>query len=215
MKKIIIFILLSLLTFVGCFFGSPYLKLYFLKSAYDKGDYQPIIQSIDFETLRPNLKTQLYERVDDAIADSDVTQALQVLGVKPAILKNFGVSFVDGAIDGAITADNLDKLAHGQISKDSERLLAGVAFMGGFVDMDMLVQDYLKTGDVNVAISNQKVAIAKQFATQISVSAKPELNYCGINCFYVQTHIKGYPIKVLLSRYGVFDWQIDNVILPK
>lgn len=212
MKKAIVPVLL-LVVFVVCFVGSPYYKLYVLKGAYDKGDYQPIVQSIDFQQLRPNLKHQLYPKIEQMINNNQATAVLQVLGIKNATLKNAGIRLVDGAIDGAITADNLDKLARGEISKDSELLLAGVALMGGFIDVDKLLQDYLQTGDVNVAIRQQKTAIAKQFAARATVSAKPKLSYCGINCFYVQTDIKGYPVQVLLSRHGVFDWKIDDVLL--
>ncbi len=214
MKKALIFILSLLFIFAIVFFGSPYYKLYTLKNAYDKGDYQPIIAAVDFEVLRPNLKHQLYPKVDGVINNHQIVGVLKMVGVKQPTLKNFGIRFVDMAIDRAITADNMHKLAQGQIDKDSEPLIAGVALMGGFVNIEKLVQDYLQTGDFNKAINKQKVSIAKEFAMHTAVSTKPELAYCGINCFTIKTSVKTYPIQVVLSRHHIIDWKIDNVILP-
>ena len=214
MKTLTKISLLVVFVFIVVFFGSPYYKLYGLKSAYEKGDYQPIIDSIDFDTLRPNLKNQLYQKVDVLLLDGKIASVTQLLGLKQETLKNFGVRFVDATIDGAITTENLSALSKGEMSKDSERLLAGVALMGGFVDMDKLLQDYLMTGDIQSAITQQKVGILKGLATQTATPQNPQIHYCGFNCFAIDTKIKQYPITIMMSRRHIVDWQIDNIILP-
>ncbi len=198
--------------------GSPYYRLYTLKNAYDNGDYAPIINSIDFEQLRPNLKQQLYIKAEDKLASEEVMQGLSLLGGlfgmddKPLI--SIAHDFIDTAIDQGVTPDNLTRLAQGEVSSQSIPMLAGLAMFGGYVDMERLMVDYISTGDINAAIENQKVAIAKKAADNIEAPTKPKLSYCGIHCFQVATTIKNEPYVVIMNRHQIVDWRITNVILP-
>lgn len=214
MKTLISWTLFLTLMVAMVLFVSPYYKLYTFKSAYDRGDYAPIIQSINFDALRPHLKHQLYAKVDTIIATHELTAMLSLVGVGQGELKNFGVRYVDTAIDKAITKNNLTALAQGQITKDSEPLLAGVALAMGLVDVPKLAKDYLSTGDIHQAVQHQKTAIAKKASHFVGTPTQPVFEYCGINCFSVATTIKGRPITVLMSRVGLVDWQIDGVVLP-
>lgn len=213
MKKALSFSFFIVIVAVAVLALSPYYKLYTFKTAYEQGDYAPIINSIDFETLRPNLKHQFYGKFDDFIAQNHLDQALSLLGVKPEQVHNYGVRFIDNAVDKAITPDNLTALATGNITKDSEPLLIGVALMSGAVDVPKLVQSYFRTGDVETAISEQKQAIAKQ--TTNADSPKPTFGYCGVNCFAIDTSVKNQPISIVMTRHQVVDWRIDNVILKE
>lgn len=214
MRTLVSWIIFLAMMVALAMFASPYYKLYTFKSAYDAGDYTPIIGSINFDTLRPNLKRQLHAKVDNIIATNDLVPVLSLVGVGQGELKNFGVRYVDTAIDKAITKDNLTALAQGQLTKDSEPLLAGVAVATGLVDMPKLAKDYLSTGDISQAIESQKTDIAKKATAFVGTPSQPVLSYCGINCFSVATTIKERPITVMMSRVGLVEWQIDNVILP-
>lgn len=198
--------------------GSPYYKLYTLKNAYDKGDYAPIIKSIHFERLRPNLKQQLYTKTDDWLASNEVMQGLSLfgglLGMDDKKLVSIAHDFIDTSVDKGVTPDNLTRLAQGELSPESMPMLIGLAMLGGHVDIEHLMRDYLSTGDINVAIDNQKVAIAKKVGKEVEQPTKPKLSYCGINCFEVTTTIKNQPYTIIMSRHQIVDWQIDNVILP-
>ncbi|WP_066804981.1 DUF2939 domain-containing protein [Moraxella oblonga] len=190
---------------------SPYYKLYTLKTAYEQGDYASMVNSVDFETLRPNLKHQFYEKFDGFVAQNNLDQALSLFGVKPEQIHNYGVRFIDNAVDKAITPDNLTALATGNVNKDSEPLLIGIALVSGAVDVPKLVQSYFRTGNVEQAISEQKQQITKKTTT--TNSPKPTFKYCGFNCFAIDTAIKNQPIRIIMTRHQVVDWRIDNVIL--
>lgn len=211
-------LLSGLLVLVIIILGSPYYQLYTLKKAYDKGDYAPIINSIDFEQLRPNLKQQLYTKAEDKLASEEVMQGLSLfgglLGVDDKQLSSIAHDFIDTAIDKGVTADNLTRLAQGEVSSQSLPMLVGLAMFGGYVDVQRLVVDYANTGDINAAIENQKVAIAKKVAANTEQPTKPKLSYCGIHCFQVATTIKGKPYVVIMNRHQIVNWRITNVILP-
>lgn len=210
MKKFIIFVLLVVVLALVVI-ASPYYKLHTLKVAYDQGDYQPIVHSIDFERLRANLKEQLHPKVKTAINDSRILGSFQVLGVNSAALDGLTNGLVDRAIDGAITKDNAQQLMQGELSANSWQLLILLALAVGLVDGDKLVQDYLMTGDIHQAISVQKHTI-KQLGNQLG--GEPVLGYCGMNCFEIQTAMMGEPVTIVMSRRALWDWQIDNVLLP-
>ena len=215
MKVLSRLILFIIILGVVAFFASPYYKLYTLKTAYDKGDYTPIIAAVNFEQLRPNLKEQLQNKVDNTLADNaQLVGMAKLLGADEGKLRNFAMGYIDNAVDKAITADNLTALVHGDVTKDSEPLLAGLALAGGLVDMGKLASDFMATGDLNQAVSKQKTAIAKKALSATGTPEKPELSYCGLNCFSVATRIKDKPVSIILHRHNGFDWQIDNVVLP-
>lgn len=114
--------------------GSPYYKLYTLKNAYDNGDYAPIINSIDFETLRPNLKHQLITKTDNWLGSNDVVQGLPLfgglLGLDGAKLNTIAHSFINTAVDKGITPENLTRLAQGDVQPEIEPMLVGIALFG-------------------------------------------------------------------------------------
>lgn len=210
-------IVLSIITAI-VLFASPYYHLYTLKNAYEKGDYAYIIDSVDFETLRPNLKSQLYVRLDDILTQSKLATAVSMIGVERDDLTGYGERFIDKTIDATITPTNLNKLATGDLT-DSEPLLITLAVAGGLVDTGKLVGDFLKTGNIDKAVARQQEHIASQFASTETnpdqTDNKPTLRYCGINCFAVDTTVKNYPISVVMTRHqGVF-WRIDNVVFTQ
>lgn len=211
MKKVLSLSIVIVLIAVLVVALSPYYKLYTFKTAYEQGDYTPIINSVDFEMLRPNLKNQLYTKLDKFIAKNNLDQALSLLGIKSEQVHNYGVRFIDNAVDKAVTPDNLTALATGNINKDSEPLLIGIALASGMVDIPKLVQSYFKTGDMDKAISEQKKAIAKQ--TDTANNTKTTFSYCGFNCFAIDTAIKNQPISIIMTRHQIVDWRIDNIIL--
>ncbi|OPH35900.1 Protein of uncharacterised function (DUF2939) [Moraxella equi] len=198
--------------------GSPYYKLYTLKNAYDNGDYAPIINSIDFEMLRPSLKHQLITKTDNWLGSNDVVRGLSLfgglLGLDGAKLNTIAHSFINTAVDKGITPENLTRLAQGDVQPESEPMLVGIALFGGYVDTERLLTDYISTGDMNIAINNQKTAIATKASDNIGQPTQPKLSYCGLNCFEVATTIKDKPYTIVMHRHQVLDWQIVNVVLP-
>lgn len=191
---------------------SPYYQLYRLKSAYERADYQTLTQSIDFEALRPSLKREAHTKME-AFLQSQNLAPLALIGIKPMQVHNLGVRLVDNAIDKAITKDNLNKLLAGEITKDSEVLLAMVALSLGLVDMDRLMADYLQTGDIQSAISAQQVAIAQKATSVIGAPTSPKVGYCAFDCFYIKTTLKDKPITIIMHRRQLINWQIAEVIL--
>ena len=192
---------------------SPYYQLYRLKTAYERADYATITQSINFEVLRPNLKREAHDRLE-AFLNGQNLAPLAIIGLKPMQIHNVGVRLVDNAIDKAITKDNLNKLLAGEITKDSEALLAMMALGLGLVDIEKLVADYLQTGDIQSAISAQQVAIAQKATKVIGKPTNPKVGYCAFDCFYIKTTLKDKPITVIMHRHRLIYWQIDSLILP-
>ena len=212
LSRLIVFIIIL---GVVAFFASPYYKLYTLKNAYDNGDYTPIIAAVNFDQLRPNLKEQLQTKVDNTLADNaQLLGMAKLLGVNDGKLRNYAIGYIDTAVDKAITADNVSALVQGNVTKDSEPLLIGLALVGGLVDMGKLASDFMATGDLDQAVNKQKTDIATKALNATGTPDKPTLSYCGINCFNVTTVVKGKPVSVILHRHNGFDWQIDNVVLP-
>ncbi|TWV80807.1 DUF2939 domain-containing protein [Moraxella sp. VT-16-12] len=216
MKTLLKFVAAFLVVLLVVMFVSPYYQLYRFKNAYEQNDYALIIASIDYETFRPNLKQQLHTKIATTISQQGLALFLPMLGVPQKELENFAIRFVDGAVDKAITPDNLTKLAQGDITKDSEPLLLGLIFWlgGDLVDVGALMQDYLATGDMHHAIARQETLI-KQNAKHLNIKpAAFDVGYCGMNCFFVKTAIKNQPITIKMSRHQWVMWQIDEVVLP-
>lgn len=215
MKTLSRLMLLCVVLCLVAFVASPYYKLYALKQAYDKGDYATIIGSVDFAALRPNIKEQLQNHVDDTIAQNlQIQSVAKVLGIDDGKLRNYALMFIDTAVDKAITTENFTALAQGDITKDSEAFLGGVAVVSGLVDTQKLITDFISTGDIDKAISNQKADIAKKALAMTGTPDKPQLAYCGLNCFRLSSQIKGKPITVIMQRHNLLDWKITNVLLP-
>lgn len=190
---------------------SPYYQLYRFKVAHERGDYTPIISAIDYDTLRPSIKKQCYQKLDDFVGQRAVAL---VFGSDE--IKNGGVRLIETAVDNAITPDGLTQLSQGQIPKDSEPLLmALVLWLGGdLLDLPKLAQDYLTTGDIHIAIANQATTIARQASNLQIKPTTPDVGYCGLNCFFIKTTIKNKPVSIIMTRHQLIYWQISDIILP-
>ena len=188
--KISLFLLIIVLVIAGV---SPYYRLYQLNQAYEKGDYLPIVQGVDFDALRSNLKTQLYTKADNLA--QEVPKELEFLGINQEKLNNLAKTMINDSIDNVITYDNAIRLSKGEIQA-TDASIADLAVLGGAWQS---LADSKPSQAIDVDQNNDK---------------NHQLGYCGINCFSVKTNVKGKDVDVRLSRYGLTQWKIDNVILP-
>ncbi|WP_435931721.1 DUF2939 domain-containing protein [Moraxella bovoculi] len=188
--KISLFLLIIVLIIVGV---SPYYRLYQLNQAYERGDYLPIAQAVDFDTLRNNLKTQLYTKADNLA--QEVPKELEFLGINQEKLNNLAKTMIDGSIDNVITYDNAIRLSKGEIQAT-----------------DASIADLVVLGDAWQSLDNNEPNQATDVDQNNDKNNK--LGYCGINCFSVKTSVQGKNVDVRLSRHGLTQWKIDNVILP-
>lgn len=188
--KISLFLLIIVLIIVGV---SPYYRLYQLNQAYKRGDYLPIVQAVDFDTLRNNLKTQLYTKADNLA--QEVPKELEFLGINQEKLNNLAKTMIDGSIDNVITYDNAIRLSKGEIQAT-----------------DVSIADLVVLGDAWQSLDDSE----PNQATDVDQNndKNHQLGYCGINCFSVKTSVQGKNVDVRLSRHGLTQWKIDNVILP-
>lgn len=193
---------------------SPYYQLYRFKTAHEQGDYTPIISSIDYDSFRPSVKRELLGKLDN-IKHHQVMTLLPLLGGSPDKMETFAVNFIDGAVDRAITPDNLTELSRGNITKDSEPLLMGLMLWLGadLLNLGTLMQDYLATGDIQTAIARQEKLIRKNAKHLTIKPSTPDVGYCGINCFFIKTDIKNQTITIKMSRHKLITWQIDDITL--
>lgn len=188
--KISLFLLVIVLIIAGV---SPYYRLYQLNQAYERGDYLPIVQAVDFDTLRNNLKTQLYTKADNLA--QEVPKELEFLGINQEKLNNLAKTMIDGSIDNVITYDNAIRLSKGEIQA-TDASIADLVVLG---DAWQSLDDSEPNQATDVDQNNDK---------------NHQLGYCGINCFSVKTSVQGKDVDVRLSRHGLTQWKIDNVILP-
>ncbi|WP_435938880.1 DUF2939 domain-containing protein [Moraxella bovoculi] len=188
--KISLFLLIIVLITVGV---SPYYRLYQLNQAYERGDYLPIAQAVDFDTLRNNLKTQLYTKADNLA--QEVPKELEFLGINQEKLNNLAKTMIDGSIDNVITYDNAIRLSKGEIQAT-----------------DASIADLVVLGDAWQSLDDSEPNQATDVDQNNDKNNK--LGYCGINCFSVKTSVQGKNVDVRLSRHGLTQWKIDNVILP-
>lgn len=219
MKKLITLLLLFIVIAVAVFAGSPYYSAYNLKKAYDAKDGATIAAAIDYEQLRPSVKTQLTSRFADTMAQYPLVAEL---GGDP--LKQAANDFILQAVDGAITPQNIETLINtqGQANTATKELAAAWAIASNQVDIKALIQDLIiHRGDVNAVVKqqvqqmmNQQAAQLEQQVAQGADSDKPTLNYCGISCFKISGQVKGYPLTIEMQREGFIDWKIIDVVLP-
>ncbi|AKG18091.1 hypothetical protein AAX09_00160 [Moraxella bovoculi] len=188
--KISLFLLVIVLIIAGV---SPYYRLYQLNQAYERGDYLPIVQAVDFDTLRSNLKTQLYTKADNLA--QEVPKELEFLGINQEKLNNLAKIMIDGSIDNVITYDNAIRLSKGEIQA-TDASIADLVVLG---DAWQSLDDSEPNQATDVDQNNDK---------------NHQLSYCGINRFSVKTSAQGKNVDVRLSRHGLTQWKIDNVILP-
>lgn len=219
MKKLITLLTLLIVIAVAIYAGSPYYTAYQLKNAYDAKDGAAIAAAIDYEQLRPNVKGQLTRNFANTIASYPLVAEL---GGEP--LTQAANDFISQSVDGAITAQNIEKLieTQGQANTATKELAAAWAIASNQVDLKNLIQELIiHRGDVNTVIKqqvqqmmNKQASQLEQQASQGADSDQPKLSYCGINCFTISGQVKGYPLTVEMQRQGLVDWKIINVVLP-
>lgn len=219
MKKLISLLMLLVVIAVAVYAGSPYYTAYQLKNAYDAKDGATIAAAIDYEQLRPNIKNQLTSDFANTITSYPLVAEL---GGEP--LTQAANSFIEQSVDGAITAQNIERLieTQGQANTVTKELAAAWAISSNQMDLKNLIQDLIiHRGDIDAVVKQQveqmmskQAAQLEQQATQGTDSDKPKLSYCGINCFTISGQIKGYPLTIEMQRQGLLDWKIIDVVLP-
>lgn len=219
MKKIGALIVLVIIIILAVFLGSPYYAAYQLKNAYDNKDGATIAAAIDYERVRPSIKTQLSE--DFAITMRKYPMVAELGG---APLTEAANGFIVQAVDGAITPNNIERLINtqGQANTATKELAAAWAIASNQVDLKNLIRDMIiNRGDIDAVVKNQIEQVMAKQARELESQAatgedsdKPSLSYCGINCFSISGQVKGYPITIEMAREGLVDWQIVDVILP-
>ncbi len=124
MKKLISLLMLLVIIAVAVYAGSPYYTAYQLKNAYDAKDGAAIAAAIDYEQLRPNIKNQLTSDFANTIASYPLVAEL---GGEP--LTQAANSFIEQSVDGAITAQNIERLieTQGQANTATKELAAAWA----------------------------------------------------------------------------------------
>ena len=203
MKKLIVLLIVIAVAIYG---GSPYYSAYQLKNAYDAKDGATIAAAIDYEQVRPSIQNQLTSQFG-----APLTEAAN--------------GFITQAVDGAITAQNIEKLINtqGQANTATKELAAAWAIASNQVDLKNLIQNLIiQRGDVNAVVKNQmqqimqkQAAELEQQAAQGTDSDKPKLAYCGINCFTISGQVKGYPLTIEMQREGLINWKIVDIVLPQ
>ncbi|AMN48511.1 DUF2939 domain-containing protein [Psychrobacter sp. P2G3] len=219
MKKLMTLLMLLLVIAVAIYAGSPYYSAYQLKKAYDAKDGATIAAAINYEQVRPSMKTQLTSRFANTMEQYPLVAELS--GEPLAKAAN---SFIVQAVDSAVTPENIEKLINtqGQANTATKELAAAWAISSNQVDLKNLIQDLIiHRGDVDAVVKqqvqqmmSQQAAQLEQQATQGTDSDKPKLSYCGINCFTISGQVKGYPITIEMQREGFIEWKIVDVVLP-
>ena len=102
MKKLTAFIFFILILFVAAYAGSPYYTAYQLKQAYEAKDGAVIANHIDYDSLRPDLKTQLNSKFADTLSQYPM---IAQLGGAP--LTQAANEFIVRSVEGAITPQNI------------------------------------------------------------------------------------------------------------
>lgn len=219
MKKLITLLLLLVIIAVAIYAGSPYYSAYQLKKAYDAKDGATIAAAIDYEQLRPSVQTQLTSKFANTMTEYPLVAEI---GGEPLI--KAANEFINQAVDGAITPENIERLidTQGQANTATKELAAAWAIASNQVDLKYLIQDLItQRGNVEAVVKNQmqqvmqkQAAELEQQAAQSSDSNQPTLSYCGIDCFTISGAVKGYPLIIEMQRDGLVNWKIVNVVLP-
>ncbi|MDO4251096.1 MAG: DUF2939 domain-containing protein [Moraxella sp.] len=216
MKRIFLGFFVILLLLFAMIGVSPYARLYQAKTAYEKGDFEPLLNMIDYPKVQADLANTLNERLDETL--SNKKELVFVQSIAPDMVDHIHSKItkqITHASKRAITADNLRQLLKGQISEDSRALAFLWAVASDYVDYEALLSD-AASGDKAVIMAGQEAVIAKKVAQRFGkpIPSKPVFEYCGYDCFYVAGAISGQPVGVYLYRDGLFGWKIHRVILP-
>ncbi len=219
MKKLTTLLILLVVIAIAIYAGSPYYSAYQIKNAYDAKDGATIAAAIDYEKVRPSVKTQLINNFANTMTKYPLVAEL---GGEP--LNQAANDFITQAVNGAITPHNVEKLINtqGQANTATKELAAAWAISSNQVDLKNLIQDLIVyRGDVSAVVKNQMQQIMGKQAAELEQQAalgtdsdKPILSYCGINCFSITGQVKGYPLIVVMERKGLIDWKIVDMVLP-
>ncbi|WP_227428944.1 DUF2939 domain-containing protein [Psychrobacter sp. I-STPA6b] len=219
MKKFTAFLFFIIILCLGIFFGSPYYTAYQLKNAYEAKDGAALSAQIDYEQLRPNLKEQLSYKFATTL--NKYPMVAQLGG---SALNQAADEFIERSVDGAITPQNIERIitTQGQANQATKELAAAWAIASNQVNLQNLIQDLIiQRGDIDAVVKNQMQIMMEQQEQALEAhmaqgedSDKPQLSYCGINCFKISGSVKGYPLTVEMQREGLIDWKIINVVLP-
>lgn len=219
MKKSFVFILFLIILLAAVYGGSPYYQAYQLKKAYDNADGAAIAASVDYEQLRPNLKNQLNGKFE-----ATLSQYPLVAQLGGDALTQASAEFINQAVDGAVTPENISTLVStkGQANQATKELAAAWAIASNQVNLTELIQQLIThRGDVNAVVKaqmqtmmQQQAAELAQQATQGEDSDKPQLSYCGMNCFTLSGQVKSYPLTIEMQRDGLVGWKIVDIELP-
>lgn len=218
--KILKFLLVFLVfAAIALFAGSPYYTAYQLKNAYEANDGEAVVSHIDFNQLQPNVELQLITKFSNTMQQYPMVAQLGGDALSEAARK-----FITNSVNKAVTADNISSLidTQGQANQATKELAAAWAIASNKVNLQNLIQDIIvQRGDIKAVISNQMQQVIAQESSELANkvqtgedSNKPELSYCGINCFTISGQVKGYPLTVEMEREGFIDWKIVNVVLP-
>lgn len=218
MKKLFYLIAFIGIVITGMLASSPYYRLYQLQQAYEQKDVATLSQSIDYPKLQANINTQLISRLDSTINKYPL---LATIGGNA--IKTSGSLLIKKTVENTIHANNVEAILSGQnkYHKATTELAAIWALVSGKVAIDQLLTDaVVHKGDIDIILKNQLQRIQSDAKSlniktkENSKNNKPELNYCGINCFEVTTKIKGYPITAQLQRQAFINWKIVAIKLP-
>lgn len=204
---------------IAIYVGSPYYAAYQLKQAYDTYDGDAIAGSIDYERLRPSIQSQL-----NAKFARTLEQYPLVAQLGGDALQQTSRQFINQAVDNAVTPDNIRNLinSQGQANEATKQLAAAWAIASNQVNLTELIQALIvNRGDIDAVARSQIDQMMAKQAEAIEQQAKtgqdserPQLRYCGVNCFRVSGQIKSYPVTVTMQRQGLIGWQIVDVVLP-
>lgn len=219
MKKLSALIVLLIIIGVAVFAGSPYYRAYQLKNAYDAKDGATIAAAIDYDRVRPSIQNQLTTDFANTMA---LYPMVAELGGAP--LTEGANAFITKAVNGAITAQNIEKLINtqGQANTATKELAAAWAIASNQVDLKILIRDMIiQRGDIDAVVKNQIKQVMDNQARELEQQAaqgidsnKPTLSYCGLDCFTITGQVKGYPLTIEMQREGFVHWQIVDVVLP-
>lgn len=219
MKKLTSLLLLVMVVLVTVFAASPYYRAYQLKNAFDDKNGAVIAAAVDYDLLKPSIKSQLTAQFANTLQNYP---AVAELGGEP--LTQAANGFIEQAVDGAITPQNVEKIVstQGQANMATKELAAAWAIASNQINLKSLIRDMIiERGDIDAVIKKQVNLVMNNQAQRIETAkttpdaSKPKLSYCGVNCFTISGVVKGYPVTIEMARQGFITWKIVDVTLPK
>lgn len=215
MKKIW-FVLFVLAVVVLVVFLSPYYTLYKMKSAYQQGDYATVLSYVDFEKVQAGVQVDLNSRFDGTLDNNkNLNLLMQVFPQVKDDLIGKVKDEINKATKTAITAKNIEQLLQGNVSSDSEKLIAMWAVASDYVDYEMLIKDTILHGS-EIAVKNQEPIVKKRVTERFGkpIPDKIQTSYCGVQCFTVTGSVSGQPVGATLYRTGIVTWKVEKILLP-